>query len=265
MLGGAGGGGSTHSRPKAAGYRDLPLLIERLVSTHSRPKAAGQKIAGLNRTSKFQLTAARRRLGPILFMWVVLRCFNSQPPEGGWPSSQPSAHSFRVSTHSRPKAAGCRYGRHAAIRGRFQLTAARRRLVNSGVRTCCHWWFQLTAARRRLGDFVTRHPPRGKVSTHSRPKAAGEGLGNPALVAAMFQLTAARRRLAFFALFFLEMTMFQLTAARRRLAAGKLAHIKPTIVSTHSRPKAAGAYRAAYNAERMFQLTAARRRLGVTL
>ena len=103
--------------------------------------------------------------------------------------------------------------------------------------------FQLTAARRRLGDFVTRHPPRGKVSTHSRPKAAGEGLGNPALVAAMFQLTA----------------------ARRRLAAGKLAHIKPTIVSTHSRPKAAGAYRAAYNAERMFQLTAARRRLGVTL
>ena len=143
--------------------------------------------------------------------------FNSQPPEGGWPSSQPSAHSFRVSTHSRPKAAGCRYGRHAAIRGRFQLTAARRRLVNSGVRTCCHWWFQLTAARRRLGDFVTRHPPRGKVSTHSRPKAAGEGLGNPALVAAMFQLTAARRRLAFFALFFLEMTMFQLTAARRRL------------------------------------------------
>ena len=85
MLGGAGGGVSTHSRPKAAGYRDLPLLIERLVSTHSRPKAAGQKIAGLNRTSKFQLTAARRRLGPILFMWVVLRCFNSQPPEGGWP------------------------------------------------------------------------------------------------------------------------------------------------------------------------------------
>ena len=35
--------------------------------------------------------------------------------------------------------------------------------------------------------------------------------------------------------------LFQLTAARRRLgAAGKLAHIKPTIVSTHSRPKAAG-------------------------
>ena len=83
--------------------------------------------------------------------------------------------------------------------------------------TCKIIKFQLTAARRRLGDFVTRHPPRGKVSTHSRPKAAGEGLGNPALVAAMFQLTAARRRLAFFALFFLEMTMFQLTAARRRL------------------------------------------------
>ena len=85
-------------------------------------------------------------------------------------------------------------------------------------------------------------------------------------IATWFQLTAARRRLD---IFFISISysnfLFQLTAARRRLAAGKLAHIKPTIVSTHSRPKAAGAYRAAYNAERMFQLTAARRRLGVTL
>ena len=34
-----------------------------------------------------------------------------------------------VSTHSRPKAAGCRCGQRGAIRGRFQLTAARRRLA----------------------------------------------------------------------------------------------------------------------------------------
>ena len=173
VLGGAGGGVSTHSRPKAAGYRDLPLLIERLVSTHSRPKAAGQKIAGLNRTSKFQLTAARRRLGPILFMWVVLRCFNSQPPEGGWPSSQPSAHSFRVSTHSRPKAAGCRCGRLNAIPGKFQLTAARRRLAFRRPDGRYLPKFQLTAARRRLELEEARKLAFETVSTHSRPKAAG--------------------------------------------------------------------------------------------
>ena len=85
------------------------------------------------------------------------------------------------------------------------------------------------------------------------------------MIWSMFQLTAARRRLENPQALCGQNRWFQLTAARRRLAAGKLAHIKPTIVSTHSRPKAAGAYRAAYNAERMFQLTAARRRLGVTL
>ena len=173
VLGGAGGGVSTHSRPKAAGYRDLPLLIERLVSTHSRPKAAGQKIAGLNRTSKFQLTAARRRLGPILFMWVVLRCFNSQPPEGGWPSSQPSAHSFRVSTHSRPKAAGCRYGRHAAIRGRFQLTAARRRLGPPAVSLSNSMRVSTHSRPKAAGSMLRAHLLPLVVSTHSRPKAAG--------------------------------------------------------------------------------------------
>ena len=54
---------------------------------------------------------------------------------------------------------------------------------------------------------------------------------------------------------------FQLTAARRRLGGGDQPHLNVFVVSTHSRPKAAGAYRAAYNAEKMFQLTAARRRL----
>ena len=40
----------------------------------------------------------------VLFMWI---CFNTQPPEGGWPT-QSSRYCAKmvVSTHSRPKAAG---------------------------------------------------------------------------------------------------------------------------------------------------------------
>ena len=54
---------STHSRPKAAGYRPIPRLRPIDVSTHSRPKAAGHR--------------ARKRQ-------QKHRSFNTQPPEGGW-------------------------------------------------------------------------------------------------------------------------------------------------------------------------------------
>ena len=36
--------------------------------------------------------------------------------------------------------------------------------------------FQHTAARRRLADSVVGHPDAHLVSTHSRPKAAGQAL-----------------------------------------------------------------------------------------
>ena len=98
-----------------------------------------------------------------------------------------------VSTHSRPKAAGTSGGQ-VAVMGGFQLTAARRRLVNQyGVTlaaisfnsqppeggwasikmlTAIAYGFQLTAARRRLGDDFN-----GQIGINR------------------FQLTAARRRL----------------------------------------------------------------------
>ena len=68
----AGGGGgtagrikhvSTHSRLKAAGWR-LTIRDNRItVSTHSRLKAAGMRVS---------------------YGWLILACFNAQPPEGGW-------------------------------------------------------------------------------------------------------------------------------------------------------------------------------------
>ena len=99
---------STHSRPKAAGYADSDLSKTTNVSTHSRPKAAGSAL--------------------FTFLKFLFR-FNTQPPEGGW--------------------AVCLL--KLTVQLLFQHTAARRRLEQTAVRTV---------------EFV-------KVSTHSRPKAAG--------------------------------------------------------------------------------------------
>ena len=57
------------------------------VSTHSRPEAAGLHLHGVRRAD---------------------RCFNSQPPGGGWAGMNvyESRAKMRVSTHSRPEAAG---------------------------------------------------------------------------------------------------------------------------------------------------------------
>ena len=55
---------------------------------------------------KFQLTAARRRLGYPRGFQCHHDCFNSQPPEGGWPDGLKTKYLLPVSTHSRPKAAG---------------------------------------------------------------------------------------------------------------------------------------------------------------
>ena len=56
-------GVSTHSRPKAAGQGNSKGSDAKGVSTHSRPKAAGSVASVLR---------------------YFRRCFNTQPPEGGW-------------------------------------------------------------------------------------------------------------------------------------------------------------------------------------
>ena len=99
-------GVSTHSRPKAAAASDVGGAGMLGVSTHSRPKAADS--AGLSVSDLYG--------------------FNTQPPEGGCEGLAFFGAHFEVSTPSRPKAAD-RLGKQ-------------RKLVH-------------------------------KVSTHSRPKAAG--------------------------------------------------------------------------------------------
>ena len=55
----------------------------------------------------------------------------------------------------------------------FQLTAARRRLAINSVPKMLNTAFQLTAARRRLVYLDCATEELARVSTHSRPKAAG--------------------------------------------------------------------------------------------
>ena len=53
--------------------------------------------------SKFQLTAARRRLGKHSNKGDLNECFNSQPPEGGWPASAISGYVQRCFNSQPPE------------------------------------------------------------------------------------------------------------------------------------------------------------------
>ena len=100
----------------------------------------------------FQHTAARRRLGTVAKGFgAVMVGFNTQPPEGGWYRANTAPFKAAlVSTHSRPKAAGCRNRQLLLFWLKFQHTAARRRLGRDVGKLPSAARFQHTAARRRL-------------------------------------------------------------------------------------------------------------------
>ena len=123
---------STHSRPKAAGeYRYGDFDNYEFQHTAARRRLAMRSLNGFGCTfcfntqppeggwvrltglvllvPEFQHTAARRRLGQGRGGKYRNRGFNTQPPEGGWIAEGIYIDSGKVSTHSRPKAAGCRW------------------------------------------------------------------------------------------------------------------------------------------------------------
>ena len=111
------------------GFALMSVATSSSVSTHSRPKAAG--------------TQCRQSV-------CAYRCFNTQPPEGGWGRCGLEHGVFKVSTHSRPKAAGICANTSTPSTRSFNTQPP-----EGG-------WFLLL--------FFTLYL---KVSTHSRPKAAG--------------------------------------------------------------------------------------------
>ena len=142
---------------------------------NSQPPEGGwpNHLARLFALLEFQLTAARRRLDNLLGAGSAVQMFQLTAARRrlGFRDPTPAAQQG-VSTHSRPKAAGgsdrcdqsalCRFNSQPpeggwkvviplwAILNRFQLTAARRRLVKTCFRCVINVLFQLTAARRRL-------------------------------------------------------------------------------------------------------------------
>ena len=100
--------------------------------------------------------------------------------------------------------------------------------------------FQHTAARRRLAPTFAAVLPAQCVSTHSRPKAAGANPESRSDVSEGFNTQPPEGGWVCHLILINKNEMFQHTAARRRLVYGWFQDMGKPIVSTHSRPKAAG-------------------------
>ena len=140
---------STHSRPKAAANQTNRQNYQKMFQHTAARRRLRKYFFILFFVAKFQHTAARRRLRPITSTGDKLKCFNTQPPEGGCIQEQNLLSLIDVSTHSRPKAAANQPVQRHQDR-RFQHTAARRRLHNNFHQFYNPQEFQHTAARRRL-------------------------------------------------------------------------------------------------------------------
>ena len=166
----------------------------------------------------FQHTAARRRLG------LIGACIRYQDD---------------VSTHSRPKAAGW-------------PSAWLRRLNNCfNTQPPEGGWARKRRTKFRDSCFNTQPPEGGWVDFETRlsmvtgfntqpPEGGWLRKLNQTFIAKLFQHTAARRRLAFSDDLNTYTNLFQHTAARRRLVEIFIRQACGFVVSTHSRPKAAG-------------------------
>ena len=231
----------------------------------------------------FQHTAARRQLG------------GGKKPPTPTPAFQHTA-ARRQLVMTRPQARAWRWFQHTAARRQlgggkkpptptpaFQHTAARRQLACTRTQSALGLLFQHTAARRQLahhagaGSLVRRsfntQPPEGSwqqqpgqsirpgVSTHSRPKAAGNGMKVSAQrevvsthsrpkAAGVQGLIQAARDLSFntqppeggWPIYFILIFCLIVSTHSRPKAAGvePIYNSNLCIVSTHSRPKAAG-------------------------
>ena len=189
---------STHSRPKAAGFFRIPKFSPLVVSTHSRPKAAGTPEPLRGRQSEVSTHSRPKAAG---FMTSYRACksvtvsthsrpkaagtetmnsiprprsFNTQPPEGGWRVCVTENFVMFGFNTQPPEGGWVNLSSDTLLIPVFQHTAARRRLAIAFALRRWSSRFQHTAARRRLDDKTTKSTLGKYVSTHSRPKAAGD-------------------------------------------------------------------------------------------
>ena len=132
-----------HTAARRRLHLDLHLIeADKHVSTHSRPKAAACEFRCFFSVKRFQHTAARRRL-PLLVTWLKstqpvsthsrpkaaaaflflacqsLRCFNTQPPEGGCLFTLRGKRAFHFCFNTQPPEGGCQNhpNQHVLTRG----------------------------------------------------------------------------------------------------------------------------------------------------
>ena len=210
---------STHSRPKAAG--ELQRFLQKFVpvSTHSRPKAAGQNLHPPTPPPTVSTHSRPKAAG--WNRWplpCVFKSFNSQPPEGGWSGQCADVALLRVSTHSRPKAAG------------LDITGCHRIFISFNSQPPEGGW---RCAYKNILFFISfnSQPPEGGWAAAGNRLAVCRCFNSqPPEGGWVAQLIGAQTP-----------WQFQLTAARRRLGDDGPANSVCGQVSTHSRPKAAGA------------------------
>ena len=141
--------------------------------------------------------------------------FNTQPPEGGWKLGWSDTPTAKVSTHSRPKAAGS--PKSESVYHNEVSTHSRPKAAGKHDFSAFELWYVSTHSRPKAAgrtaykitktnkSFNTQPPEGGwgiwviriisiPVSTHSRPKAAGS-FSQISGINSRFQHTAARRRL----------------------------------------------------------------------
>ena len=148
----------------------------------------------------------------------ISSCFNTQPPEGGWACLLMGTVSKRCFNTQPPE-------------GGWLATTLRVLFV---------LLFQHTAARRRLELQFIPYMCFTKVSTHSRPKAAGSSPSFAKRRTIRFNTQPPEGGWADTLPVVALDCQFQHTAARRRLVPAKGRNVTVDAVSTHSRPKAAG-------------------------
>ena len=169
-----------------------------------------------------------------------MQSFNTQPPEGGWGDGLRSlARTYlRVSTHSRPKAAGW-YLRsrlaHKPVSTHSRPKAAGGRRFNRPVCLPVSTHSRPKAAGPAIGWI----PPKTAVSTHSRPKAAGQRCTHHERCRCCFNTQPPEGGWSIGSLIGATCLCFntQPPEGSWKDAADKA---QQELVSTHSRPKAAG-------------------------
>ena len=100
-------------------------------------------------------------------------CFNTQPPEGGWRQTATAAALQTLFQHTAARRRLAERRSHSPNQPSFNTQPPEGGWIDKSYLHTIYSKFQHTAARRRLAEFGLPVPELIEVSTHSRPKAAG--------------------------------------------------------------------------------------------